>query len=175
VTTPLAPSARPPRRHRRLTTPSGVLLFACLALPGYRECGHSHAMTSDPILVATCSFGVLAAVLSLVIAAGRWERWVAIAVVVGAVLAAGLIGLACGSYEQVYAGLSLAAVTSASLVVGALAWQYEARDHAEIARQLVRWTLPLAIVALAGAAVFADWQPGPDDPPPNTNLYFGPH
>lgn len=54
------------RRHRRITGPAGVLLFACLLLPGYRDCGVYHPMPQEPLIIAACGAGLIVALAGLI-------------------------------------------------------------------------------------------------------------
>src|SRR5687768_8323907 len=62
---PPPPLPAPPRRHRVVTAPSGLVLFACLFLPAYRACGEtSYAFEYWPF-ATTYLLGLLVAVLAL--------------------------------------------------------------------------------------------------------------
>lgn len=160
------PAPRARRRHRRITTPAGLLLFACIALPGYRDCGHSVAMAGDPALAAVCGFGLIAAALSIAVRPRlRGERGVAIALVASAVVAAGFLGLEWLARDHAYAGVALGTAAAACLVAGAVVWEREARGRDETARRFLRVLLPLAIVAVAAIAALSDWVAAPDHSP----------
>jgi len=156
--------ALPPRRHRWVTIPSGSLLFACLALPGYRDCGINHTMTSQPPVIAVCVLGLVVALASLV-PVRHGERWVAIGAVVLSMLAVGTMTLACAAFDQVYAGITLGLAASVSLAAGALIWEREARGRPETATRYLRVLAPLIAVAIAITAAASTWTPPPDDPP----------
>lgn len=160
------PASRAPRRHRRITTPAGLLLFACLALPGYRDCGRSVAMASDPLLVVICGFGLIVAALSIAVPPrARGERWIAIALVAGAVAAASTLALEWLARDHAYAGVTLGTETAACLVAGAVVWEREARGRDATASRLLRALLPLAVAGAAATAALSDWVPEPDDTP----------
>jgi lysylphosphatidylglycerol synthetase-like protein (DUF2156 family) len=170
---PPGPAPRVPRRHRSLTIPAGLLLFACIALPGFRDCGRSVAMAGDPTLAAICGFGLIAAALSIAVRPRvRGERVAAIALVASAVVAAGFLGLEWLARDHVYAGITLGTAAAICLVAGAVVWDREARGRDETARRFLRVLLPLAIVAVAAIAALSDWAPAPDNSP---NIpYLGP-
>lgn len=157
--------ALPSRRHRWITLPSGSLLFACLALPGYRDCGINHAMTSEPLVVAVCVLGLVIALTALVPMRGRAERWVAIGGVVLSVLAAGTLSLACAAFDRVYAGITVGLAASVSLAAGAVVWEREARGRDETARQFMRVLVPLIVAGIVIVAAASTWTPPPDRPP----------
>ena len=157
--------ALPPRRHRWVTIPSGSLLFACLALPGYRDCGINHTMTYQAPVVAVCVLGLVIALASLVPVRGRGERWVAVGAVVLSMLAVGTLTLACAAFDRVYAGITLGLAASVSLAVGSLIWEREARGRPETATRYLRVLVPLIIAAIAITAAASTWSPPPDHPP----------
>jgi drug/metabolite transporter (DMT)-like permease len=155
----------PSRRHRWITLPSGSLLFACLALPGYRDCGINHAMTSEPLLVMVCVLGVVVTLAALAPLRARAERWVAIASVVVSVLAAGVLSLACAGFDRVYAGVTLGLAASVSLAAAGVVWEREARGRDETARQYMRVLVPLIVAGIVIVAAASTWTPPPDQAP----------
>jgi drug/metabolite transporter (DMT)-like permease len=155
----------PLRRHRWITLPSGSLLFACLALPGYRDCGVNHAMTSEPLIVAVCALGLVVAVAALVPWRARVERWVAIASIVLSVVPVGMLSLAAVAFDRVYAGVTLGLAASVSLAAGAVVWEREARGRAETARDYMRLFVPLIVVGIAIVAAASTWTAPPNHPP----------
>jgi drug/metabolite transporter (DMT)-like permease len=152
----------PQRRHRWLTIPSGLLLFACLALPGYRDCGTSKAMTSNPLLVATCLFGLAAAVCAAAVVRRKGERWVAIAVAVVAVVAVSLLVLACAAFDRVYAGITLGLAAAVGVAGGGAIWEREARGRPEAAAAYFRLLVPVVAVGVIATAALSTWKPVPD-------------
>jgi peptidoglycan/LPS O-acetylase OafA/YrhL len=169
---PASPSPRARRRHRRITIPAGVLLFACVALPGYRDCGVSTAMAGDPLLVAICAFGLVAAALSLAVPArGRAERWIAIVLSAASFAAAGLLTLEWLSRNEAYAGVTVGTAAATCLLAGTIVWEREARGRDATARRLLRILQPLALAAVAATAALAEWTPLPDRDP--ATIYLG--
>jgi hypothetical protein len=154
----------PPRRHRWLTIPSGLLLFACLGLPGYRDCGTNHTMTSNPLLVAGCLVGLVAALCAIAVARRRGERWLAIAIVALGTLALGVMALGCAALDQVYAGITLGAASSVGVMAGGLIWEREARGRPEAAATYFRLLVPLVVVGTVATAALSRWTPLPDQP-----------
>lgn len=140
-------------------------MFACLALPGYRDCGVNHAMTSEPLIVAVCALGLVIAVAALVPWRARAERWVAIASIVLSVVPVGMLSLACAAFDRVYAGVTLGLAASVSLAAGALVWEREARGRTETAREYVRLFVPLIVVGIVIVAAVSTWTPPPNHPP----------
>ncbi|HEU4734860.1 MAG TPA: hypothetical protein VFT22_43510 [Kofleriaceae bacterium] len=154
-----------PRRHRWITVPSGALLFACLFLPGYRDCGINHAMSSEPPLIAVCVLGVAVALAALVLVRGRAERWVAIGCVVLSVLAAGLLALACAAVDEVYAGITVGLAAALSMAAGGLVWEREVRGRPDAAARYLRVLVPVVIAGTAIVAATSTWSPPPNRPP----------
>jgi hypothetical protein len=152
----------PQRRHRWLTIPSGLLLFACLALPGYRDCGTSKAMTSNPLLVAICWFGLVAAVCAAAVVRRNGERWVAIGVAVVALVAVGLLVLACAAFDRVYAGITLGLAAAVGVAGGCVIWEREARGRPEAAAAYFRLLVPFVAVGALATAALSTWKPVPD-------------
>ena len=156
--------------------PSGAVLLACLALPGYRDCGHVRAMTYEPVVAAACCIGAVFLIAGCVV---RWlarderrEHVVAIVCAALAKLSMALFILLCTS-QRVYVGLALALASSASLFVGGLIWEREAFGRDEVAAKLFRVALPVVILALVATATFAEWHPRPDDPVPSGGWWIG--
>lgn len=145
--------------------PAGLLLFACVALPGYRECGRSVAMASDPIMIGLCSFGVFAAIAAIAVPRDRWERRFAIAFTVLALIVSGLFGVRWADADEAYAGLTLATASSLGYAAGGLIWEREARGRPEAAAMRLRWLAPLVLAAWAAIAALSTWHPPPDDKP----------
>lgn len=144
--------------------PSGALLFACLALPGYRDCGVYHPMTQEPLVIAACCVGVVVALAACSVGGVRRERAIAIACGVLALASAGLLGFLCLAVNTVYAGATLALDAAGSLVLGCLIWEREARGKPDTASYLLRIIVPLVIVALALTALLSPWKPAEDRP-----------
>lgn len=140
-------------------------MLACLALPGYRDCGVNHAMTSEPLIVAVCAIGLVVAAAALLPLRARAERWVAIGGVVLAMVAVGMLSLACAAFDQVYAGVTLGLAASVSLAAGGLVWEREARGRAETATEYMRLFVPLIVVGIVVVAAVSTWDPPPDHPP----------
>jgi hypothetical protein len=140
-------------------------LFGCLALPGYRDCGVNHAMTSEPLIVVVCALGLVVAAAALVPWRAQTEHWMAIDGAALAVLAVGMLSLACAAFDQVYAGVTLGVAASVSLAAGALVWEREARGREETARYLLRVLVPLIVVGIVVVAAVSTWDPPPDRPP----------
>lgn len=172
---PTSPSPRARRRHRRITIPAGLLLFACLALPGYGDCGHSTAMAGDPLLVAICVLGLVVAALALAIPArSRSERWIAIVLIAACFAAAGLLALEWLGHDEAYAGITVGTATATCLLAGTVVWEREARGRDAAAGRLLRLLQPLAVAALAVTAALAVWIPPPDSDPASAMRYLGP-
>jgi len=95
-------------------------------------------MTSEPLIVGVCVVGLVVAAAALVPLRARVERWVAIGGVVLAVVAVGMLSLACAAFDRVYAGVTLGLAASVSLAAGALVWEREARGREEAARVYTR-------------------------------------
>jgi hypothetical protein len=148
-----------PRHHRWITVPSGSLLFACLALPGYRECGINKPMTHEPVLIGACLLGAAAAVCAFALARRRGERWVAIALIVAAGLAAGVLTFGCVVVDRPYAGITMALAASLSLAGGGLAWEREARGRFKAATRYLKVLVPLVVAAIAITAALSTWKP----------------
>jgi hypothetical protein len=159
----------PLRRHRWITLPSGSLLFACLALPGYRDCGINHAMTSEPMIIAVCALGLVVAAAALVPLRAQAERWVAIGCVALAVVPVGMLSLACAAFDRVYAGVTLGVAASVGLAAGTVVWEREARGREETARYLMRVLVPLIVVGIGVVAAASTWTP-PANHPPDVDL-----
>jgi hypothetical protein len=155
--------------------PAGLLLCTCLALPGYRDCGHSVAMAGDPVLVAIGGFGLLAAVLARALRPrGRGERVIAVALITGAIAAAGMLILEWLARVHVYVGVTLATTAAASLGAGSVIWEREAAGRDATALRLLRWLLPLTLAAVAVTAALSDWIEDPDEDPAPGLRYLGP-
>jgi hypothetical protein len=147
-------------------------LLACLALPAYRDCGINNSMTSTPLLVGICLLGAAAVACAFALARRRGERWVAIAFIVAAGLAAGVLTLACAAVDRVYAGITMALAASVSVAIGGLVWELEARGKFEVAAGYLKVLVPLVVAAIAITAALSTW-----DPPPNEVIqipYLGP-
>jgi hypothetical protein len=122
-------------------------------------------MTSEPLIVAVCVHGLVVALAALVPWRARAERWVAIGGVMLAVVALGMLSLACAAFDRVYAGVTLGVAASASLVAGAVIWEREARGREETARYLMRVLVPLIVVAVVIVAAASTWAPPANRPP----------
>jgi hypothetical protein len=122
-------------------------------------------MTSEPMLVAICVFGLVIALAALAPVRARGERWVALGALVAAVLAAGVLSLACAAFDRVYAGITVGMAASVSVAAGALVWEREARGRDETARQYMRVLVPLIVAGIVIVATTSTWNPPPDHPP----------
>jgi len=155
-------TAPAPRKHRILTAPSGVVAFACVILPAYRDCGHNVAMAENPGLAIICLLGLGVAVCSLAAARRSHELAVAITCLVIAAVAAGLTSLAAVASERPFVGLTLASAAWVGTTAGAVCWVLEI-GRVRAARRAI---LVLAIVLpVAYGAVIArsTWHPPPEE------------
>ena len=118
-------------------------------------------MTHEPLLVGACLVGLVAAVASIAFAGRRFEHWIARASIAAAVIAAGILSLACAAADEAYAGVTLGIAASASLMGGGLVWEREARGS-EAAALYLRVLAPLAIAAVAFTAALSEWHPPPE-------------
>jgi hypothetical protein len=119
-------------------------------------------MTSNPLLVAICLLGLVAAVCAIAVVRRRGERWVALGIVVAAVAAAGVLGFACAALDRVYIGITLGLAASLGVAAGGLIWEREARAKSETAAAYFRLLLPLVAVGVAVTAALSTWKPPPD-------------
>jgi hypothetical protein len=147
------------RRHRLITVPSGLLVFACIALPAYRQCGRNTAMCDDPYLASACTIGLLVAVAALVSANRRFERGVAVASLVVTVLVLALFELGLVAMRPVYAGLTIGHASALTLLSGTVLWLREVRER-EIGRAPII-VGGLATVLLVATALVTTWVPPP--------------
>src|SRR5262245_50100332 len=115
------------RRHRWVTVPWGLVLFACVGLPGYRSCGRNVAMFADPYLAACCITGLAVAIAAVAFARRRGEREVAVVAIVLPALAACLLGLGILAAGPVYVGVTLGFAAAVATTAGAVLWAREAR------------------------------------------------
>lgn len=122
-------------------------------------------MTSEPLLVAVCALGFVVALAAVLPLRARVERWVAIGGVVLAVVAVGMLSLACAAFDRVYAGVTVGLAASVSVAAGALIWEREARGREETARSYMRLFVPLIVVGIVVVAAASTWAPPPDRPP----------
>ena len=152
-----------PRHHRWLTLPSGSLLLACLALPGFRDCGATRPMTTNALLIGICLVGGAAVICALALARRRAERWVAIAFIVLAGTSAGVLTVICAAVDRVYAGITMALTASVCVALGGLVWQREARGGFAAATLYVKVLAPLMVAAFAITAAVSTWHPPPDE------------
>ena len=147
------------RDHRLVTVPSGLLLFACIALPGYQSCGGNVAMHEDPYFAAACSVGLLVAIAALAFANSERERGVAFLSAVLTTLVVGLFALGIAYPGFVYAGITMGGATAGALLFGTVLWVFEVRDRR------IGWALAvggtLLVVLLAVTAVYSTWVPPP--------------
>lgn len=164
-----APDRAKPRRHRWITTPAGCLLFLCVALPGYRDCGRNAPMTENPLLIAICLFGLVAVICAFAFAGRRVERWIALACLLLNVLAVGLLVVACLAFDEPHVGLTLGLAAAASLLVANVVWQYEARGRDAL--RSVQILVPLVVAALSATAALSTWHPRPNQ---QINIPLGP-
>jgi hypothetical protein len=105
-----------------VTVSSGLLLFTCITLPAYRDCGHNTQMRDDAYLAGTCGIGLLVAMAALVCANRRHERVFAVASTVLASLVVALFALGVAAVRPMYAGITMGAATAASLWFGTVLW-----------------------------------------------------
>ncbi|HSR99199.1 MAG TPA: hypothetical protein VLM79_19220 [Kofleriaceae bacterium] len=108
---------------------------------------------------------MLVGLAALVPLRARAERWVAIGSVVLAVVAIGMLSLACAAFDRVYAGVTLGLAASVSLAAAGLVWEREARGREETARYLMRVLVPLIVVGILVVAATSTWTPPPNEPP----------
>jgi hypothetical protein len=103
------------RRHRRITAPSGLLLFACMFLPAVNSCGTSVYPTDMPyfwhpyvygLVLALASGALTAHSVRLAVRAVRALAWLAIAGGVGLLL----VSTGLGSVELGLGAILLAAI-----------------------------------------------------------------
>ena len=163
------PVAMEPRRRRRshriLTIPSGVVVFLCLFLPGYRECGSNVAMADKPILAAICIAGLVVAIAAL---PGRHaaERAVAALCAGASGLATGITALALAASET-YIGVRLAMAGLVGLAAGCTCWMFEVLDDDKPSPR------PMPVVAMTVGAMLlwstiaatSTWEPPPESHP----------
>ena len=123
-------------------------------------------MSSEPVLVAVCTVGLVVAAVALVAARARGERWLAIGGVIVSVLAAGVLSLVSAAADCVYAGVTLGLAASVSIAAGSLVWEREARGRHDTARRYLRVLVPLVVAGIAIVAVASTWDPPPDGPSP---------
>ena len=126
-----------PRRHRLITAPSGVVLFACLFLPAVEVCGSpAYPFEAWPV-AAPYLLGLVVAILALVrgararsglVLAARLLVWVT---VVGWTIY--LVGVAASRRGEVVPGLVWCAVA------GVILWMFGVgrRDEAAAARTTI--------------------------------------
>ncbi len=78
-----------PRRHRRMTLPSGLLLFVCMFLPAVKECGASVYPTEMPVFWHPYVYGLALAIASCAMTVGAVRRAVTMMRVVAGLAIAG--------------------------------------------------------------------------------------
>lgn len=152
------PSTR--RRHRILTVPSGIIAFACLFLPGYRDCGKNIAMLDRPATASACIVGLVVAVLVLVFTRHRAELGVAIGCLVVTIFAAGLMVFGVVA-TTTFVGVNLAAAALLGLAAGSVCWLIEVRGNQT--HVVLTVLVPLAATLYVTVAALSTWHPPPED------------
>jgi cytochrome bd-type quinol oxidase subunit 1 len=147
------------RRNRLLTIPSGLVLFACIGLPGYRDCEHNTAMREDPFFATSCGLGLLVAIAAMTFVRRRGERAAAITSIVLMMLVVALFALGNLAYHPVFVGMTLGLVATLATLAGAILWEREVRGRS-IERAL-RVVFPVALVAAIATAALSTWNPPP--------------
>lgn len=110
------------RRHRRITAPSGMLLFACMFLPAVRSCGTSVYPTDMPYFWHPYIYGLALAVASFALTAHSVRLAVRTLRVLACVAIAGGAGLLLLS-----TGLGAIEIGLGAVLLGAIGL----RGHAE--------------------------------------------
>jgi len=151
------------RRHRLVTVPSGLVLFACIALPGYRQCGDNLAVRDDPYLAGGCCVGLVVAIAALAFANRRRELAIAVISTVLTTLVLGLFSLGATAVDAVFAGVAIGAAAAAGLVFGTACWLLEVRNRS--VGPLLAVGGALVVVVIAITAISSTWVPPPADPP----------
>ena len=137
VPPPIVQRARRLRRnHRAVTMPAGLVLFACLFLPGYSECGRASVIEetgSNPWFVGIGVVGLLVAVAAWLLAGRAGEVFAAIAGIVASAIAM-LMTAFYIVFKYGLVGMYLTSASAVGLLCGSIVWVTEAGDrqrHAE--------------------------------------------
>jgi len=141
------------RNHRAVTMPAGLLLFVCLFLPGYSECGRSEITetASNPYFVGIGVVGLLVAVASWLLAGRSGELFAAIAGIVASAVAL-LMTAFYIVFKYGLVGMYLTSAGAVGLLCGSIVWVTEAGDrqrHAERSYAILAVGVAILVIYLA--------------------------